>query len=91
MFRPGEWASAALAAVLGVPLYACGGGTIPLVRSLLRQGMSEGAALAFFISDPATRVTPLMALAAVLRPGFILAYVCALLAYSIVVGVLYGS
>jgi len=91
VFHPGKWASVALAAVLGVPLYACGGGTIPLVRSLMEQGMSRGAALAFFVAGPATRVPPLLALAAILRPWFIGAYVAALLAYSLAAGMLYGG
>ena len=89
-FRPGQWTSVALAAVLGVPLYACGGGTIPLIRSLITQGMSEGAALAFFISGPATRITPLLALGAMLKSRFIAVYVFVLLAYSLTAGVLYG-
>lgn len=89
-FRPGQWTSVALAAVLGVPLYACGGGTIPLIRSLITRGMSQGAALAFFISGPATRITPLLALAAILKPRFIAVYVFVLLAYSLTAGVLYG-
>lgn len=89
-FRPGRWASVVLAAILGVPLYACGGGAIPFVGSLIRQGMSKGAALAFFISGPATRITPLLALAAILRPRFIAVYVAALLGFSLTAGMLYG-
>jgi uncharacterized membrane protein YraQ (UPF0718 family) len=88
-FQPGKWASVALAAVMGVPLYACGGGAIPLIRKLIDQGMSEGAALAFFIAGPATRITPLLALGAVLRPAFIGVYVAGLLAYALAAGMLY--
>ena len=89
LFKPGQTSSVLLAALLGVPLYPCGGGTIPLVRSLMLKGMSKGSALAFFIVGPATRVTPLMALATVLRPLFIILYIFSLIAYSIVAGVLY--
>ena len=88
-FQPGKWASVALAAVMGVPLYACGGGAIPLIRKLIDQGMSEGAALAFFIAGPATRITPLLALGAILRPRFIGAYVVGLLGYALTAGMLY--
>jgi uncharacterized protein len=43
-------------AMMGIPLYACGGGTIPLIQVLMDMGMSTGAALAFFIAGPATQV-----------------------------------
>ena len=89
LFKPGQTSSVLMAALLGVPLYPCGGGTIPLVRSMMLKGMSKGSALAFFIVGPATRVTPLMALATVLRPLFIALYIFSLIGYSIVAGILY--
>lgn len=32
-----------MAATVGVPLYACGGGTIPLLQEWMREGMSMGS------------------------------------------------
>jgi uncharacterized membrane protein YraQ (UPF0718 family) len=90
VFGSGGWFQILLAALLGVPLYACGGGVIPLVRSLIEEGMSGGAALAFLIAGPATRIAPLMALATIVRPVFVVAYVIFLVAYSVLAGVLYG-
>jgi uncharacterized membrane protein YraQ (UPF0718 family) len=55
-----------LAATIGVPLYACGGGTIPLLMSWLNSGMSMGSAAAFMITGPATKITNLGALKIVL-------------------------
>ncbi|HEX7500433.1 MAG TPA: permease [Polyangia bacterium] len=89
-FGGGGWYQILLAALLGVPLYACGGGAIPLVRGLMEQGMAGGAVLAFLIAGPATRIPPLMALATIVRPLFIFAYVLLLIAYSVVAGLLYG-
>ena len=51
-----------MAATIGVPLYACGGGTIPLLQSWLADGMSMGSAAAFMITGPATKITNLGAL-----------------------------
>ena len=51
-----------MAATIGVPLYACGGGTIPLLQSWLMDGMSLGSAAAFMITGPATKITNLGAL-----------------------------
>ena len=51
-----------MAATVGVPLYACGGGTIPLLKQWLWDGMSLGSAAAFMITGPATKITNLGAL-----------------------------
>ena len=51
-----------MAATIGVPLYACGGGTIPLLQQWLWEGMSMGGAAAFMITGPATKITNLGAL-----------------------------
>lgn len=51
-----------MAATIGVPLYACGGGTIPLLQEWLWSGMSMGSAAAFMITGPATKITNLGAL-----------------------------
>lgn len=51
-----------MAATIGVPLYACGGGTIPLLQQWLWDGLSLGSAAAFMITGPATKITNLGAL-----------------------------
>ncbi len=51
-----------MAATIAVPLYACGGGTIPLLQQWLLDGMSMGSAAAFMITGPATKITNLGAL-----------------------------
>ena len=55
-----------MAATVGVPLYVCGGGTIPILQSWLNSGMSLGSATAFMITGPATKITNLGALKTVL-------------------------
>lgn len=55
-----------MAATIGVPLYACGGGTIPLLQAWLVDGMSMGSAAAFMITGPATKITNLGAVKIVL-------------------------
>jgi uncharacterized protein len=55
-----------MAAALGVPAYVCGGGTIPLLIEWLDSGMSMGAAAAFMITGPATKITNLGAVKIVL-------------------------
>lgn len=55
-----------MASILGVPIYVCGGGTIPLLKSWLNIGMSSGSAIAFMITGPATKLTNLSAVKIIL-------------------------
>jgi len=74
-----------LVARLGVPFYACGGGAVPIIAGLLAQGMSPGAALAFFLAGPATRLTALAALGTLLNRQALIAYVAYVVAGAAVV------
>lgn len=78
LFGGNEAFGVLMAATVGVPLYACGGGTIPLLQQWLWSGMSMGSAAAFMITGPATKITNLGALKIVLggrRFGLYLLYV----------------
>jgi uncharacterized membrane protein YraQ (UPF0718 family) len=55
-----------MAATVGVPLYVCGGGTIPLLISWMGNGMSLGSAAAFMITGPAMKITNLGAVKIIL-------------------------
>lgn len=66
LFGGSEAFGVLMAATIGVPLYACGGGTIPLLQQWLWNGMSLGGAAAFMITGPATKITNLGALKIVL-------------------------
>ncbi len=79
-----------IAAIAGIPMYACGGGTIPMLASLLSQGLSRGSAIAFMTAGPATRVTSLAAIATIFRWGFLLCYVAVLIIFSVAMGILVG-
>ena len=77
-----------MAATIGVPLYACGGGTIPLIREWLAMGMSMGSASAFMITGPATKITNLGALKIVLGVKRFLLYLAFVMAFSLATGLL---
>jgi uncharacterized membrane protein YraQ (UPF0718 family) len=75
-----------LAATLGVPLYMCGGGTIPLIAEWLQSGMSMGAAAAFMITGPATKIANLGAVKIVLGAKRFLLYLMFSSAFSLATG-----
>ena len=76
-----------MAATVGVPLYACGGGTIPLLQQWLVSGMSMGSASAFMITGPATKITNLGALKIVLGVRRFALYLAFVMLFSLVTGV----
>ena len=77
-----------MAATIGVPLYACGGGTIPLLIQWLSDGMSMGSASAFMITGPATKITNLGALKIVLGMRRFLLYLAFVMVFSLATGLL---
>ena len=77
-----------MAATIGVPLYVCGGGTIPILKAWLASGMSLGSAAAFMITGPATKITNLGALKAVLGIKHFLFYWLFVIVFSLVCGLI---
>ena len=77
-----------MAATIGVPLYACGGGTIPLLQQWLWEGMSLGSAAAFMLTGPATKITNLGALKIVMGIRRFLLYLAFVMAFSFIAGLI---
>ena len=86
MFGGNEAFGVLMAATVGVPLYACGGGTIPLLQSWLAEGMSLGSAAAFMITGPATKITNLGALKIVMGWKRFALYLVFVMIFSFVCG-----
>lgn len=75
-----------MAATVGVPLYACGGGTIPLLQAWLGDGMSMGSAAAFMLTGPATKITNLGAVKIVLGIKRFIIYFAFVMIFSLLTG-----
>ena len=88
VFENNEIATILVAALAGIPLYACGGGAIPVIRLMIAQGMSQGTALAFMTVGQGTRLSPLMALASFMKPVFLILYTTALIIFTTAFGLL---
>lgn len=76
-----------MSATIGVPLYACGGGTIPLLQGWLLDGMSLGSAAAFMITGPATKITNLGAVKIVLGITRFALYIAYVMGFSFLAGI----
>lgn len=86
LFGENEGFGVLMAATIGVPLYACGGGTIPLLQAWLLDGMSLGSAAAFMLTGPATKITNLGAVKIVLGKGRFALYLTFVLLFALVTG-----
>lgn len=87
LFGKNEGFGVLMAATVGVPLYACGGGTIPLLIQWLSDGMSMGSAAAFMLTGPSTKITNLGAVKIVLGIKRFLLYLAFVMLFSLVTGV----
>ncbi|MDR2478428.1 MAG: permease [Treponema sp.] len=76
-----------MAATAGVPLYACGGGTIPLLMAWMDSGMSLGSAAAFMITGPATKITNLGAVKIVLGLRNYILYILFTILFALLCGI----
>lgn len=88
LFGGNEALGVLMAATIGVPLYACGGGTIPLLQQWLWDGMSVGSAASFMLTGPSTKITNLGALKIVLGIRHFLLYLAYVMIFSLVTGLL---
>ena len=88
MFGGNEAWGVLMASTVGVPLYVCGGGTIPILKTWLANGMSLGSAAAFMITGPATKITNLGALKVVLGIKHFLLYWAFIILFACVSGIL---
>ena len=83
-----NWYSVPLAVLIGVPLYACSPGAVPIAYALIEKGVPLGTALAFMMSVIAISLPELIILKKVLKLPFILTFVGIIAAGIIIVGFL---
>ncbi len=88
LFGGNEALGVLMAATIGVPLYACGGGTIPLLQQWLWDGMSVGSAASFMLTGPSTKITNLCALKIVLGIKRFLLYLAYVMIFSLITGLI---
>jgi uncharacterized membrane protein YraQ (UPF0718 family) len=82
--------SVPIAAALSIPLYICGGNTIPFVHELVGSGMDRGAALAFFIAGPATKISNITFLSSILGVRGMAFFLTITLGAAVLFGYWYG-
>lgn len=88
LINKSTWYSVPLAVLIGVPLYACSPGAVPIAYALIEKGVPLGTALAFMMSVIAISLPELIILKKVLKLPFILVFVGIITTGIIIVGYL---
>ena len=80
-----------LGAIVGGPAYLNGYAAVPLVDSLLRQGMSQGAAMSFVIAGGVSCIPAAVAVWALVKPRVFAAYVGFASVGAVLAGLVWGA
>jgi len=77
----GQWWSVPAAVLLGIPLYANASGVIPVIETLLRQGLPVGTAMAFMMSVVGASFPEFMMLKQVMKPKLLFIFFIILMVF----------
>lgn len=86
LMNKSTWYSVPLAVLIGVPLYSCSPGAVPIAFALIEKGVPLGTALAFMMSVIGISLPELIILKKVLKLQFILVFMGIISIGIIIVG-----
>jgi uncharacterized membrane protein YraQ (UPF0718 family)/copper chaperone CopZ len=72
--------------ILGIPMYVCATGSIPIAAALIIKGMTPGAGLVFLIAGPATNMATLSFVAGKMGKRAVAAYLTTIAVSSLLFG-----
>lgn len=78
------------ALIIGVPLYVCATGSIPIAASLIAKGFSPGAALVFLIVGPATNAITLSFVRVKLGKKSFYLYLASIVSVAAILGIIFN-
>ena len=74
--------------LIGIPMYVCATGSIPMVAPLILKGMTPGAGLVFLFAGPATNTATLSFVAGEMGRKSLITYLASIIAGSLLFGLL---
>lgn len=81
-----EWLSMLAVLGLGIPLYVCSTGSIPIALAMIGMGLSPGAALVFLITGPATNAATIATVFQTMGRKAVVIYLLTLAVCSLLAG-----
>ena len=88
LINKSTWYSVPLAVLIGVPLYSCSPGAVPIAYALIEKGVPLGTALAFMMSVIGISLPELIILKRVLKLPFIFIFIGIITTGIMIVGYL---
>jgi uncharacterized protein len=82
------WVSYTVMLLIGIPMYVCATGSIPIAASLILKGMSPGAGLVFLIAGPATNTATISFVGGKLGKKTLFIYLASIILGSVLFGAL---
>jgi uncharacterized membrane protein YraQ (UPF0718 family) len=86
-----QWYSVPVSVLVGVPLYSCSAGAVPIASALIEKGVPIGTALAFMMSVIAISLPEIIILKKVLKLPFILTFIGIITSGIMLVGYLLNA
>ena len=86
LINKSTWYSVPMAVLVGIPLYSCSPGAVPIAYALIEKGVPLGTALAFMMSVVAISLPELIILKKVLKLPFIFIFIGIIAIGIIIVG-----
>ena len=87
----GQWWSVPAAVFLGIPLYSGASGIIPVIETLLAQGLPIGTAMSFMMSVVAASFPEFMMLKQVMKPRLLIIFFLMLLVFFTLAGWIFNA
>jgi len=81
-----EWLSMLAVLGLGIPLYVCSTGSIPIALAMIGMGLTPGAALVFLITGPATNAATIATVFQTMGRRVVIIYLLTLAGCSLAAG-----
>jgi uncharacterized membrane protein YraQ (UPF0718 family) len=91
LFGNGKIYGVALAAALGIPFYFNTEASLPLAKTLMESGMSQGAVLAFLITGAGTSIGAIMGALTIARWRIVGLVIATLFAGAVLIGYVYNG
>lgn len=85
------WLSMIIMLLIGIPMYVCSTGSIPIAASLLLKGISPGAALVFLLAGPATNAVTVTVVSKEIGKVGTVIYVLSIAVMSVLLGMLLNT
>ncbi|MBI5219031.1 MAG: SO_0444 family Cu/Zn efflux transporter [Bacteroidia bacterium] len=86
-----DWQEMFIMLIIGIPIYVCATGSIPIASALMLKGMSPGAAFIFLLAGPATNAVTITVIGKEMGKKTTFLYLISILISSITFGFLINA